>query len=181
MYARAVLLQLHYVGIVRIWRVHDTAAAPDSSALRSAIVATFGRRIPLLHSSQWSGGVASSSFSRIRHFHCCHFIAGVTVLAEIVNYATALDTIGGGQRGGWWPRDRTAPHYRAPPPPQPRFSFVSNKLIRVVRDAPLVGSLPGLRSSDSARKSTLQPLITDICRLMWAYGISEGCARENIA
>lgn len=110
------------------------AVAADSSALLLSIVATFVWRNPLLHSSQWSGVVASPSFSRICHFHCCNFIAGVTVSAEIVNNATALDTIERDPRcsdAKHWDGslDRTTYH-RAPAPPQTRLAFVSNKLIR---------------------------------------------------
>lgn len=75
----------------------------------------------------WRSCVA---FSPIRRFHCCHFIAGVTVPAEVVNHATAFDTIHHDPLPRRWdPRPQDAYH-SAPKPPQRRFSFVSNKLIR---------------------------------------------------
>lgn len=146
-----------------------------------SIVATIVWRIPLLHSLQWSAAVATP-FSRIRQFHCCNFIAGVTVPAEVVNYATAFDTIHRDPPMYKWDL-RPQDVYRRPKPPQPRFSFVSNKLIRAEarRATLLVEAFPRVRYSDPSCKSTLQPLITDICRLMCAYGISVGCVRQNIA
>ena len=104
---------------------HVQVVSWDCAGLCSAIAATITSRIPLLYSPEWSVAVA---FSRIRRLHCCHFIAGVTVPAVPIKHGTALDTIQESTTIHWAEdgiRDRSQPK-----PPQRRFPFISNKLIR---------------------------------------------------
>lgn len=76
--------------------------------------------------------VSCVAFSRIRRFHCCDFIAGVTVPAVIVNHTQPSILSTASWRGGDETRDRSTTVITQPEPPQWRFSFISNKLIRAV-------------------------------------------------
>lgn len=123
------------------------------------------------------------AFSRIRHFHCCNFIAGVTVPAEVVKHAGAFDTIYQDSLGRRWDsRPQNAYYMNRSHRNDDFHSFLINWYEARCYSAPasgLVEAYPEVRYSGPCCKSTLQPLITDIYRLMWAYGISRGlCSRK---